>query len=198
MRDPRTDQIARAAAQLIASGRATGVAEAIRAAAEKLGFHDVEWPGHGLVRRHAGAMAMQALGDVGYAESVRHVWVVAERLMTVLVEAVTDAEPLLAGRAVRGQIDAGVTLHVRLYTRVDAGELARTLVEFGYDEPGFETVNTRYGRLNRLRLTDEGVEIVVTRCLPEMIRDARLDLFTGKPVPTATLEEVRGLLEKRG
>jgi hypothetical protein len=191
MTDRRTDEIARLAARLIETGLGGGIDEAVRAAAERLGHRDAPLPRHGLVRRHAAALSMLMRGDEGHAQRRRRIFEIAERLMTVFVEARDDVEPLLAGRAAAGLLDAGAPLHVRLYTRADAGNLARTLVEFGYDEPAFETAETRHGRLNRLRLVDEGVEIVLTRCLPEMRRDAARDLFTGEPVATATLEDLR-------
>lgn len=191
MSDPRTDAIAREAARLLETSRAPTIDEAIRTAAEALGFRGASLPGPGRVRKHAQAMAMQALGDAGYAESVRAVLLRAERLMTVLVESRPDVEPLLVGRAARGHVDGGVTVHVRAYTDVSIGELARVLVEFGYDEPRFETAETRYGRLDRLRLDDDGIEITVTRC-PGRVARAATDLFTGRPIRTATLGELRG------
>ena len=192
--DPRTDAIAREAARLIESSRAGSIAEAIRVAASGLGYHDVELPGHGRVRKHAQGLAMQALGEEGYAESVREVWRAAERIMTLLAETMPDAEPLLVGRAARGQLAGGVNVPVRLYTRTPIGEVAQALVEFGYDEPDFETAQTRLGRLDRLLLHDEGIDIAVTRCLPHMVQRSGLDLFSGRPVPTATLDEVRAKL----
>jgi hypothetical protein len=177
MNDPRTDAIAREAARLIDSSRAANIGEAIRAAAEALGFRDADLPGHGRVRKHARALAMQALGDTGYAESVRRVWVVAERLMTVLDQAVPHADSLLVGRAARA--DAPI------------GDLAAALVAFGYEEPAFATVTTRLGRLNRVRLEDDGIELVLTRCLPNMAASADRDLFSGRPIRTATLADVR-------
>ncbi|MHC4218120.1 MAG: hypothetical protein ACYSU7_06645 [Planctomycetota bacterium] len=191
MNDPRTDAIAREAARLIDSSRATTIRAAIRAAAETLGFHGVDLPGPGRVRAHARALAMQALGDTGYADSVRGVWQSAERLMTALQHALPRAEPLLTGRAAQGLIDGGVTVYVRLYTDAPIGDLADALVEYGYDEPAFETVNTRLGRLSRIRLEDDGLELVVTRCLPHMAGSADQDLFSGRPAKTATLTEVR-------
>ena len=115
--DPRTDAIAREAARLIESSRAGSIAEAIRLASSGQGYHDVELPGHGRVRKHAQGLAMQALGEQGYVDSVREVWRAAERIMTLLAEVMPDAEPLLVGRAAQGRIDGGVTVHVRLYTR---------------------------------------------------------------------------------
>ena len=195
MTDPRTDAIAREAARRLESGRSAGIGEAIRAAAESLGLRDADLPGHGRVRKHAQAMAMQALGSAGYDESVRDVWRAAERLMTVLVETMPGVDPVLVGRAAEGQVDGGVTVHIRLYTDAAIGDVAETLVEFGYDEPAFETARTRLGRLSRLRLSDEGVEIVLTRLLPHMTDAARTDLFTGRPIATATLDDLRRKLE---
>ncbi len=191
MPDSRTDEIAQRAARLLGSHRARDIDEAIRMAAEALGHERAVLPGHGRVREHARAMALAALGEAGYAESVRKVWEAAERLMTVLVESMSDARVLLVGRAAAGQIDGGVTVHVRLYTETDIGEVARTLVNFGYGEPEFETAETRLGRLSRLRLEDEGIELVITRCLPHMAGGVEADLFTGRPIETAELEEVR-------
>jgi len=178
----------------MASSRSGSIGEAIRAAASALGYHDVDLPGHGRVRKHAQGLAMQALGREGYARSVDDVWQAAERIMTVLTEAIPDAEPLLAGRAAQGLIDGGVTLHVRVYTHASIGDVAQTLVDFGYDEPGFETAATRFGRLDRLRLADEGIEILLTRCPPDAVERSGVDLFTGKPVSTVTLAELRAKL----
>lgn len=194
MTDPRTDAIAREAARLIESSRSRSVGEAIRAAASALGYQDAALPGHGTVRKHAQAQAMQALGREGYEESVREVWCAAERVMTVLDEAIPDAVVLLVGRAAQGLIDGGVTVHLRLYTQRPIGDVAQTLVEFGYDEPDFETVRTRLGRLDRLLLEDDGIAVAVTRCLPHMAKASGADLFTGRPIQTATLEDVRGKL----
>jgi hypothetical protein len=191
MTDPRTDDIAREAARLIERGRADNIGEAIRVAADRLGYRNADLPGPGRVRAHARALAMQALGDAGYAQSVRAVWQAAERLMTVLHHAWPEADALLVGRAAQGQIDAGVTVHVRLYTDAAIGAVAEALVGYGYDEPTFETANTRLGRLSRIRLQEDGLELVVTRCLPHMAGSADRDLFSGRPIKTATLEEVR-------
>jgi hypothetical protein len=165
MNDPRTDAIAREAARLIESSRAANIGEAIRAAADALGFRDAERPGPGRVRQHARALAMQALGDTGYAESVRRVWAVAERVMTVLDQAMPHADPLLVGRAAQGLIDGGVTVHVRLYTHAP------------------------------IRFEDDGLDLVLTRCLPNMAGSADQDLFSGRPIRTATLADVRRKLE---
>jgi hypothetical protein len=178
----------------MASSHTGNIGEAIRAAANALGYHDIDLPGHGRVRKHAQGLAMQSLGSEGYAQSVDDVWRAAERVMTVLAEAIPDAEPLLAGRAAGGLIDGGVTLHIRVYTQASIGDVAQTLVDFGYEEPDFETARTRFGNLDRLRLADEGIEILLTRCPPDVVGQTAVDLFTGKPVNTAKLAELRAKL----
>ena len=195
MTDPQTDQIAREAARLIETGRAGSIDAAIHAAASALNLQDAPLPGRGRVRKHAQAMSMQALGDEGYADSVRNVWEIAEQLMTALEQAMPDDPTLLVGRAAKGQIDAGVTIHIRIYTTSPISEIAQSLADFDYDEPTFETADTTSGRLNRLRLTEDGIEIVLTRCLPEMLKDAHLDLFKGQPIEMVTLEELREMLK---
>ncbi len=195
MTDPQTDQIAREAARLIETGGAESIDAAIHAAASALNLQDVPLPGQGRVRKHAQAMSMQALGDAGYAESVRNVWEIAEQLMTALEQAMPDEPTLLVGRAAKGQIDAGVTIHLRIYTKSQIAEIGQVLVDFGYNEPTFETVDATVGRLNRIRLTEDGLEIVLTRCLPEMIKDAQVDLFKGEPIETVTLGELREMLK---
>ena len=190
MRDERTDEIAREAASLIATGKAQTVAEAIRRAADALNLRDAPMPGHGLVRRHAQGMAMQAIGDNAYRQSIRAVWSVAEQIMAVVEQALPSANSVLVGRAVKGQIDAGVTIHLRVYTPSPMREIVESLLAYGYEEPSFETAETRFGRLDRIRFQDEGCEVLLTRCLPEMAGQMGCDLFTGRSIPTATAEEL--------
>lgn len=191
----RLDRIAREAARLIAAGRAAGVPEAIVLAAEILGETGGPMPGAGRVRQHAQAMTMQELGDAGYAALQREHLTIAEELMTAIEQAFPDASTLFVGRGAMGKIDAGVTHHIRVYTDESITSLAKAIVEYGYSEPAFETVQTRFGPLNRLRLREEGVEIALTRCLPAMRESSPRDLFTGKPIAALTLAQVRHKLQ---
>ena len=110
---------------------------------------------------------------------------------------VASAEALLVGRAARGHVDGGVTLHVRVYTEAPIRRIVEVLVDHGYEEPTFETANTPRGRLDRIRLTELDREILLTRCPPEVDRRGRdrgRDLFTGKPIETANAERLRARL----
>lgn len=190
MMEPNTDGIAREAARLIEVGKAETVAEAIALVVDRLNPRErrgVSLPSHGLVRRHVQGFAMQSMGEAAYQEAVRDVQRIAEEVMTVF----EGFDPILIGRAAKGQVDGGVAIRVRVFTKSPLDELIRLLTQFGYAEPAIETVNTRWGRLNRLVFNDEGVPIIITRCLPEMERDASENLATGGTVATMTLRALR-------
>lgn len=191
MPDPRTDQIAREAARLIETGRADDIAAAIQKAAGSLGLRGVPMPGAGRVRKHAQLMSMQALGERAYRLRQYKVWEIAEQVMAVFEHSMPDAQTVLVGRAAQAHIDAGVTIHVRLYTRASESEIARALLEHGFDEPSFRTAEARQGRLSQVCLTEDDFDLVVTRCPPPMPRGPHVDLFTGKPIEALELAELR-------
>jgi len=200
----RQEEIAREAARLIETGKAGSIREAIERAAEVLHYQGEPRPGALRVRQHAQAMAMQALGDEGYADMRRELWRIAEELMTALEETAPrqrDAaaiDTLLVGRAAAGLLDAGVTVQIRLYTERSIAELAAMLVEFGYDEPSFDTVHTAYGPVNRIKIEDEGQAIVLTRCPPSLGISKTVDMFTGKAITALTLSGLRQVLRGSG
>lgn len=191
MPDPRTDEIAREAARLIHTGIADDIDDALHLAAQSLGYASARLPGHGRVRKHAQAMTLQAIGDAAYRQQVRKIWEIAEQIMTVFEHTMPDVETLLVGRAAEGLIDAGVTIHIRLYTRHNDVELARALIDFGYDQPQFGSIDTRFGRLQQIRLMEEDVDVTLTRCLPEIAAHASTDLTSGKPIKTLSLDALR-------
>lgn len=187
------DRIARRAAALVASGRVADPAAAIRLAADSLGFaRGAPLPSEGEVREHLRGMAEEAMGAEAYRSLVDETLGLAAVAMDAL-ERATGGRTLLAGRGARGQFDGGAGLHLRLYSRADLADVAAVLVECGFDEPGFETVETVHGRANRLRTGLDGVTLCVLRCLPEWWADRDRDLVTGRPAFTRTLEELRSL-----
>jgi len=191
-----TDEIAREAARLLADGSVADVGDAIRAAVDRLGLRGSPRPGHGRVRQHLQGLELQSSGDRAYAERVRSIWRAADELMTALETAVADAEPRLMGRGARGEFDGPVVLYVRIHTRRRIGEIAELLETYGYAAASFETADTRYGRFDRLRLMEPEAEFVITRCLPEMLCKARVDLFKRKPVAALTPAELRDRLRQ--
>jgi hypothetical protein len=193
-----TDEIAREAARLLAAGRVVDVGEAIRAAAAALGLGGAPRPGHGRVRRHLQGLTLQSQGQVAYDAHVRAILEATEEVMTALETALPDAEPRLMGRGARGELDGSTALYVRVHTRAPVSEIAAGLETFGYDEYTFETADTRFGRLDRIRLVEPDGTFVITRCLPEMLWKANTDLFKKRPVESMTLEELRERLGEGG
>jgi hypothetical protein len=191
MVDERTDRIARQAARLIGTGQVAAVADAIRTAADLLGLRDAPLPTHGLVRRHVQGMSMQAMGAEAYDKSVRAVWRLADELMSTIEQIAPGSRPLLVGRAVKGHVDVDARVNVRIHTRVPTHQLVAALVDYGYPEPAFDTADTRFGRFDRVRFEEAGCAVVVTRCLPETIDHAGVDLFTGRPLPSIFADELR-------
>jgi hypothetical protein len=189
--DPRTDEIAREAARLIQTGRVAEIQSAIAMAAESLGYWHAPLPGQGRVRKHAQAMTMQSVGEAEYQRMRLNVWQVAEEMLSALELAAPDGRALFVGRAADGHIDAGVTIHIRLYTRTPIERIAQALVEMDYDDPTFHTAETRFGRLSQVKFIVNGVEIMVTRCMPEMQSASGRDLFRDKPVAVIDVGELR-------
>lgn len=194
MRDPRTDLIAREAARLIQAGDYDDIDDAINAAAGRLGHGRARQPSRALVRKHAQGMAMQALGSAAYDQQRITMWRIAEELMTMLEHALPPCSTILAGRAAAGYFDAGVKIHIRLFSDRDVTHIARLLIDHGYGEPQFLTAETRQGRVSQIALEEMGFEIVISRCPSAMIAPSDIDLFTGKPIETLDLSALRELL----
>ena len=185
------DRIARRAAALVAAGDARDVDAAIHQAAFQLGFtRGAPLPAASEVRRHLQGMAQESLGDAGYRAAVAAHFALAAHVMELLERAFAGPT-LLCGRGARGQFDGGAELHLRLYARAPLHAIAQLLVDAGFGEPAFETVETRHGRANRLRIDHEGVVLCVMRCLPEWWDDRASDLVTGTRTSVLALEQVR-------
>lgn len=184
------DRIARRAAALVAAGREPDIHRAIRIAAGKMGFsHGAPLPSEGEVRRHLQGMAQEALGQAGYGERVGETLALAAAVMGAL-ERAFGGRTLLCGRGARGQFDGGASLHVRLYARAELADVAQLLVDEGFAEPSFETVDTVHGRANRVRTELDGVALSVTRCLPEWWDDRARDLVTGRRTAIRSLDQL--------
>ncbi len=187
--DSDRDRIAQHSATLIEAGKADRIHDAIHQAADALNLAHSTLPSHSAVRKHAQAMAMQSMGDAEYHASRRDILRIAEELMTALEQ--IGCESLLMGRAAAGQLDADVKLHLRLLSDALFSDLAQSLVDFGYEEPQFDTVHTMYGHLNRMRFTEQNIPIILMRCPPALNIDTHTDVFTGKSIASITVEKLR-------
>ncbi|MHC4909516.1 MAG: hypothetical protein ACYTF9_07345 [Planctomycetota bacterium] len=187
------DRAARLAAGFIHTGRAGSLHEAISIACEENSL-DGQRPGAGRVRQHLQLMAMQAMGEAAYREAHAALERSLEELLTGLVElSGGQIRPLLVGRAAEGLTDGPGALHVRLYTTLSVAELAALLEDLEC-EVELETVDTAVGRLNRLYVVDDELVVALTRCPVDMHIPEDADMFSGRPLRTATLEDLRARL----
>lgn len=200
---PIDDEIARDAARLLTDsifggGRVTSAADAIRAAAARRRAEPSTVP-LALVREHVRGLAMETLGVAGYSAHVADILERAEELMTLLSHSGADRglEPrtALVGRAARGQVDADPTCRIRVETTRTDAELADLIVAAGYEEPRFETVDSRFGRLSAIVVDDDGVTHRVMRCPPSMRIPFDRDLRSGQPIPSLDLEGLRRAID---
>ena len=194
--DSQTDQIARNAAAIYIAGNAATIQQAIRLAVERNLHHEpTRLPKQSAVRKHIQAMTLATIGDVAYAERPLHYLHIAEELMTVLEE----YEPMLAGRAAKLQFDGDVNLPIRIYCKRDVSEIVTILEQYKYpvSEFHYDTINTRFGRLNRILFVEDGTaNVTLTLCRPSMKANADRNLFRDESVAILSLSQVRQRLEK--
>lgn len=192
--DARRDRLARTAARLIAEGRTTDVALALRTARGMIRDPEAPAPSERLVRRHLEGLRLQAEGPAALRAERARILGVAEELLGTLMDLLDDAPVLLAGRAARGRVDAATTLNLRVYHDLPIGRLATALEERGYVEPEVGTMPSRFGRLDVVRLVEEGVPVRIARCAPDLRRHAARSLVRDEPIAIAEVAEVRRLV----
>lgn len=191
--DPRRDLIAQEAARLVVAGQVDSIERAIRLAVEILGWPDAARPSRRLVHGHVQGMRLETLGEAGYHHQLRALWVCAEQIMTVFEQ----DRPALVGRAAEGKVDGEVSLRIRVYSDERVSELAERLDTWGYEEElSFDTAHTKFGRFDRVRLADDGVPIVLTRCPTARFGALhRVNLHTGEAITAVDLEALRRAIE---
>jgi hypothetical protein len=140
-------------------------------------------------------MALEALGDSGYRKRVAEVLERAEEMMTLLGTLPGEPRAVLVGRAARGQVDADPCCRIRVETSEDLSVIAQRIVEAGYEEPAFATVDSRFGRLGRLDVMDGGVELRVVRCPPSQRIPFDQDLRSTAKIPSIDADELRRMLK---
>jgi hypothetical protein len=194
------ERIAAAAARRFEGGRADSIEQAIDAvmAMETIepGRCPLGRPTVNQVRRHLQALAQERLGLEGYRAELAAILAIAAEAMELLERRLPDCRTQLVGRAAAGRLDGEIRLHIRASTRVPIGVLAEALVSEGFEEPRFEVVEARCGRLDRLSFDQDGVEVCVTRCHPRQVTLAREDLVTGRPVEVLELAELERVIER--
>jgi len=134
------------------------------------------------------------IGESGHRDLTRERQGMAEEIMTLLDTQLAPEGLWLVGRGARGHFDGDSVIRVRFHGHADIGEIAALLVEAGFEEPSFETLESRWGRLSQLRFNNGEVVCVITRCPPTQVLDPALDLVTGHPTRRVDLHALRRTL----
>lgn len=191
------DRIARHAAKLLFSGRATTVREAISFAG---GSGRIS---RSLIVKHLAAMEESLLGVA--AVNVRRAanLEVALEFMEILdsyfdrfTELYPDARGTrLAGRAAEGNLDGDPVVNLRVLAEITPAALVNLIMETGCDEPMFDVLNSRHGKLDRIRTRLSGVDVVLVICPPARVPVDENNLVRGTPVNVIDHVEVVALRE---
>ena len=193
MASQAVDELARRAALLHHQGRVASIRDAIHAVG---GGPEVST---GLVRRHLAAISESTLGMDAADRQRARVLEPAMELMHAInhhLERFLDRYPdargvRLAGRAAAGLLDGDLILHLRVLAAIHEAELAAVVVGAGTEEPRFDVVDSRHGRLRRLRTKMDGVEIHLLICPPGSVPgDREVNLVRGEPIVLLDADEV--------
>lgn len=127
---------------------------------------------------------MEEIGADGYRMRLAEILGKAEAAMALLETLPGEPISALVGRTARGQIDGDASCRIRVHTDRSSAEIAARLVEAGYAEPAFGSVESRFGRLEQVIVDDDGVEVRITRCPSAMRVPDGEDLRSGAKIPS--------------
>ncbi len=189
------DDIARRAASLLQKEPNLAVNDAVTQATAHLGLpRDTPPPSAALVRRHAQALAMAQLGQHGYAQQRYERLVAIIDLIRQLEHNFPRARLVLVGRASEGHFDADPHVHIRFIADTPIHLIADALVRAHLPDPEIQTFASRVGVLEQLHSAFDFAPLTITRCPPQQLTHAHLDLQTGKPIAQRTLLQLEQLL----
>ncbi len=116
-----------------------------------------------------------------------------------LVEVLLRPEAIfLVGRVAGEHPLGGVEVHGRVVGEAPLESCATDLEQAGVREVSLETIRTTVGHLSRMSLENEGRRYLLTRCPPELAIDPGINLFTGAPIESLSLEALRARVAEPG
>ena len=101
-----------------------------------------------------------------------------------------------AGRAAEGHLDGDPIVHIRVLAKISAAELTNLVMETGCEEPVFDLLESRCGKLDRIRTRLNGIDVVLVVCSPQCVPEDGHDLVRGTPVSLADRDGVDALRER--
>jgi hypothetical protein len=197
-RDVSSADIARRAVERLAEGQDLSIEDAVDDARRELrSTEHARRPTRSELRAHAQAYE-ESLGPDVRPQRLRATFGEMLDLLATLEALVLREDPdgierpapQVYGRAALGEFDLDPVVHIRLTTTLTSASIARTLVEFGLEEPAFTTIESRVGRLDQIDTSSARSEYRVLRIPPSVLIDPDLDLLRGKRIPHAGFEEL--------
>jgi hypothetical protein len=172
------DRLAQSVATDVHTGRASTLAMAMR-------LRHAPFELEGLVKRHLAAMRAASIGESGM-NRMR-----ADRLRSGL-----EILECLDALEARGRIEPEDRLHLRYHGVREIRDLATELEFIDVVEIRFSISRSRFGMLETMQGTLEGVEFDLRRCPPGQVSIDAPNLIRGGDVPLASAKEVSVLIER--
>jgi hypothetical protein len=116
-----------------------------------------------------------------------------EEVMTTLQFALGDATLVACGRAARGHLEDPPSALLRACTAASISQIAAALVEHGFPEPTFRTMDGK-GRHSQVCATGEHLDYVITRCPQGAGGRKPRSLKDGSPLDISGVEQIRDLI----
>lgn len=199
-------EVARAAVRALAEGRAADLADAVERGIAEMGASPRgRRPTRAELRAHAQAHEESTVGTAGRGRRIAAVLEEALEVLSILEQTVVSRDPegcarrppAVYGRAARGELDLDPIVHVRVETSLSAATLAQALFDHGAPDPTCGSIETRYGRLDEIRLDGAESAFRIVRIPPRMTVDRDRDLVRGVPIEHADYEQLSAHAPRR-
>ncbi|MSR42182.1 MAG: hypothetical protein EXS10_09840 [Phycisphaerales bacterium] len=190
------DELAAAAVRLFRKGGAPSVDQAIRIVASRMGMENFPRPSHSDLRKHAQAQEEEEIGVEGREARIQSQLFAALHLLEALAGRFPGSNPLLLGRAARGQLDLDPALHLRIDTDSDAPHVAQALVDLGCGEAKCTSQQITKGRVDRFDAECAGVPLSLLRIPSAMRVSFGIDAVSGRPIACVDAAGLRTMLAK--
>lgn len=116
-----------------------------------------------------------------------------EEVMTTLQFALGEATVLACGRAARGHLEDPPRAMLRACTDASISQIATALVEHGFPEPTFRTMDGK-GRHSQVCASGEHLDYVITRCPQDAGGRTPRSLKDGSPLDICSVKQIRDLI----
>ncbi len=188
------DELLAAAVRLYRKGGATSLDAAVEVVAARMGLQGVPRPSQSECRKHAQAQEEEEIGVEGRKQRIHAQLSAALGLLESLATRFGGSNPLLLGRAARGQLDLDPMLHLRIETDANASQVAQALVDSGCDEPKCTSQQISKGRVDRFDSRISGTPLSLLRIPTQFHIPFGRDAVSGSKIACVDIDGLKSLL----